>query len=226
MTVVLIVADEPEFREALTHLLSSAGYRVMACHAAPAAGDLCRQHKIDLAIVEWRLPGVTGLELITQLRHWRRHLPIIIVTARGSLQDRVTGLDFGADGYLVKPFAMAELQARVRALLRSRAARGDSAIKVGPLSFVPGDPRVQLDDRPVDLPGSELILLETLATRVGSVVSKESIGNRLCKGYEPVSDTAIEICVHRLRRRLAPFGLRIRTIRGYGYLLESPVTDS
>jgi two-component system OmpR family response regulator len=137
----------------------------------------------------------------------------------------VSGLDAGADDYLVKPFEMPELEARVRALLRRHRSDREAEIRVGPLVLVPGEPRVSLGGTSVDLPASEMALLETLATRLGRVVSKEAIADRLNRGGNPPSDTAIEICVHRLRRRIGPFGLKIRTLRGFGYLLETTVGE-
>ncbi len=220
---VLIVSDERQFRDTVFSVLSSSGYHVTRCCRAALASEAFRLHTFDLAIVAGALPGgMTNLQLISQLRQWRKELPIIMTAATASLQDRVAGLDCGADQYLLEPISMAELEARIRALLRASV----TAIRVGPLSLVPGDPRVQLGGRPVELPGRELGLLETLAARVGSVVSRDAISSRLCRGLEPVSAATIEISVHRLRRRLAPFGLRIRTVRGFGYVLEKPAVRS
>ncbi len=174
----------------------------------------------DLAIVDLLLPGMNGIALVRNLRRQNRGLPILIITARDSLEDRVGGLDAGADDYLVKPFDLPELEARVRALLRRQRADRNAQIHIGSLVMVPGQPRVSLGGTSVDLPASELTLLETLAIRVGRVVSKQIIAERLSRGGNPPSDTAIEVCVHRLRRRLGPFGLKVRTLRGFGYLLE------
>lgn len=220
---VLIVSDERQFRESVRTALSASGYHVTTCCQAASAWEAFRLHTFDLAMVARVLPGdMTSLQLISQLRQWRKELPIIMTAATASLQDRVTGLDAGADQYLLEPIAMAELEARIRALLRASV----TPIHIGPLSFVPGDPRVRLGDQPVELPGRELSLLEALGARVGSVVSRDTISSRLCKGFEPVSASTIEVSMHRLRRRLAPFGLQIRTVRGFGYVLENPATRS
>jgi DNA-binding response OmpR family regulator len=221
---LLIVEDDRELREALTGLLLQSGYEVDACADGRDAFNTLLTRDYDLAIVDLMLPGMSGLALVRSLRRQLCGLPILVVTARDALEDRVSGLDAGADDYLVKPFEMPELEARVRALLRRHRADRDAEIRIGPLVLVPGQPRVTLGGTSVDLPASESALLETLATRVGKVVSKQAIADRLSKGGNVPSDTAIEICVHRLRRRLGPFGLKVRTLRGFGYMLEADVT--
>jgi DNA-binding response OmpR family regulator len=218
---LLIVEDDRELRTALTALLKQSGYEVDALSDGREALNSLLARDYDLAIIDLMLPGMSGLALVRSLRRQLCGLPILIVTARDSLEDRVSGLDAGADDYLVKPFEMPELEARVRALLRRQRADRDPEIRIGALVLVPGQPRVTLGDASVDLPAGEMALLETLATRVGKVVSKQAIADRLSRGGDPPSDTAIEICVHRLRRRLGPFGLKVRTLRGFGYMLES-----
>jgi two-component system OmpR family response regulator len=222
---LLIVEDDQELREALTALLQLSGYDVDAFVDGRIAPDTLMSKEYDLAIVDLMVPGMSGLTLVRNLRRQLSGLPILIVTARDSLEDRVSGLDAGADDYLVKPFEMPELEARVRALLRRHRGDREAEIRVGPLVLVPGEPRVSLGGTSVDLPASEMALLETLATRLGRVVSKDAIADRLSRGGDPPSDTAVEICVHRLRRRLTPYGLKIRTLRGFGYLLETTVGE-
>ena len=218
---LLIVEDDRELREALSALLRQAGYEVDAQADGREAFNSLLGREYDLAIVDLMLPGMNGLALVRNLRRQLVGLPILIITARDALEDRVSGLDAGADDYLVKPFEMPELEARVRALLRRRRADRDEEIRVGPLVLVAGQPRVVLGETSFDLPASEMALLETLAIRAGRVVSKQAIADRLSRGGNPPSDTAIEICVHRLRRRLGPFGLKVRTLRGFGYMLEA-----
>jgi DNA-binding response OmpR family regulator len=221
---LLIVEDDQELRTALTTLLQQSGYEVEATGDGREALNSVRARDYDLAIIDLMLPGTSGLAVVRSLRRSFRTLPILIVTARDGLEDRVSGLDAGADDYLVKPFEMPELEAHVRALLRRHRAERDQVIRIGALVLTPGQPRVTLGEASVDLPAGEMALLETLALRVGKVVSKQAIADRLSRGGDPPSDTAIEICVHRLRRRLGPFGLKVRTLRGFGYMLESDAT--
>jgi two-component system, OmpR family, response regulator len=222
---LLIVEDDPELREGLSALLLQSGYEVEAHADGRLAFNTLSSKEYDLAIVDLMVPGMSGLTLVRNLRKQLSTLPILIITARDALEDRVSGLDAGADDYLVKPFEMPELEARVRALLRRHRTDREGEIRVGPLTLIPGEPRVSLGGNSVDLPASEMALLETLAGRLGRVVSKDAIADRLSRGGNPPSDTAIEICVHRLRRRLTPYGLKIRTLRGFGYLLETTVGE-
>jgi DNA-binding response OmpR family regulator len=217
---LLIVEDDTDLRDALVLSMRQLDFSVDVARDGQQALNMLLADHYDLAIVDIGLPNLDGLSLVRALRRKSQGLPILIVTARDSLDDRVTGLDAGADDYLVKPFELAELAARVRALLRRHHADRRTEIVVGPLTLTPGQPRVRLGEEFVELTNNEFTLLEALVARPGRVVRRDEISNRLARGGEPLSDAAIDVCVHRLRRRLGAYGMVVRTMRGFGYLLE------
>jgi two-component system, OmpR family, response regulator len=223
---LLIVDDDHDLRDALKDLLQGSGYLVDDCVDGNAALAAVAAHAFDLAIIDLVLPDVDGLALLRTLRKSQPRMPILVVTGLADLESRVAGLDSGADDYLVKPFAMPELEARIRALLRDHNDMSAAGIQFGPLRMVAGQPRIWLDDQPLDLSPREFELLELLASRPGHAVSKSAIGTRLSRSRGTLSDTAIELSVLRLRRRLAPYGLQIRTLRGFGYSLMTKAKDT
>jgi len=218
---LLIIEDDTELRSALQTLLTQRGYRVEAVARAREGITALLATEYDLAIVDLALPDGDGLALIRALRRERRGVPVLVITARDAVDDRVAGLDAGADDYLIKPFEMQELEARARALIRRSRADRARSIRLGPLELTIGEPRVLLDGEPVDLTAREYALLELLALRAGRVVNKAQISGRLAGPGEALSDAAIEVAIHRLRRRLEPYDLNVRTVRGFGYLLEA-----
>ena len=218
---LLIAEDDTALRQVLLDLLVQSGYEAEGFGNGTAALSALQSGAYDLGIIDISLPGMDGLAVVESLRARSQSLPLLIITARDAVNDRIGGLDAGADDYMTKPFDLQELQARVRALLRRQRSLPGSELRIGPMRLRLGEPRIELGDTIMDLPAGEFALLETLAMRVGHVVSRERIAARLTRGSEPPSDTAIEVCVHRLRRRLEPYGLRVRTLRGFGYLLEN-----
>ena len=223
---LLIIEDDTELRSALHTLLSQRGYAVESLENGREGLNALLTQEYDLAIVDLTLPELDGIALIRALRKQQRGVPILIITARDAVDDRVAGLDAGADDYLVKPFEMQELEARARALVRRNRADRAQAIHVGPLELTMGQPRILLSGVPVDLTAREYALLELLAVRAGRVVNKDLIANRLARAGEALSDTAIEVAIHRLRRRLEPYSLHVRTVRGFGYLLETQAEEA
>jgi len=218
---LIIIEDDAELRSALATLLMQKGYTVDALGNGREGLNAILTQEYDLAIVDLSLQEMDGLTVIRTLRKQQRGVPILVITARDAVEDRVAGLDAGADDYLVKPFEMQELEARARALVRRSRADRAQAIHIGPLELTMGQPRILLSGVPVDLTAREFALLELLAVRAGRVVNKDLIANRLARAGEALSDTAIEVAVHRLRRRLEPYSLHVRTMRGFGYLLEA-----
>src|SRR5262249_20233185 len=150
-TRLLVVEDDNELRRALSDLLKGSGHEVVGFADGTRALEAATSEPFDLAIIDWNLPGISGLDLVRRLRQQTRQLPILIVTGRDRLTDKVTGLDSGADDYLVKPFQMPEFEARVRALLRRARSHLGEQVRVGRLTLLPGEPRVHVDGAPVDL---------------------------------------------------------------------------
>jgi DNA-binding response OmpR family regulator len=221
--LLLLLEDDQALRLGLADVLRQEGHDVVACVDGRHAMTLLMERPFDLAIIDIGVPVMDGLEVVRALRQRQMGLPVLIITARDSLNERVAGLDSGADDYLIKPFEIPEFEARVRALLRRHRAGREAEIHVGPLAFTPGNPQVHVGDTSIDLPASELTLLELLTYQPGRSVSKEKIAQRFVRDGGAPSNNAIEISMHRLRRKLAPFGLRIRALRGFGYVLEVSV---
>jgi two-component system OmpR family response regulator len=177
-------------------------------------------HEFDLLILDLGLPKMGGLEVLRRLRARGSALPVLILTAADSVEQRVTGLDVGADDYMAKPFSLQELEARVRALTRRGLGTASSIIRHGPLTFDATGRVAYLDDQMVELSARELSLLEVLLQRAGRLVSKDQLVERLCEWGEEVSTNAIEVYIHRLRKKIERGPVRIATVRGLGYCLE------
>jgi len=173
-------------------------------------------------VLDLGLPGLDGLEVLRRLRRRASNIPVLILTARDSIVDRVNGLDVGADDYLVKPFELAELEARVRALMRRAQSVATARISHGALTLDTAARRAFVGEEALDLSAREVALLEALLLSAGRVVSKDQLADRLYGVSDEVGPNAIEVFVHRLRRKIEAAGVSIRTIRGLGYLVEKP----
>jgi len=217
---ILIVEDDPVLADGLTRWLRHAEYAVDCVNDGTEADHVLTAQNYDLAILDLGLPKLDGLEVLRRLRHRGSRVPVLVLTARDGLDDRVKGLDLGADDYLVKPFELAELEARVRALIRRGQSGGGSVITHGALALDTAGRRATLNGEPLELSAREIGVLEILMLRTGRVVNKEQLAEQLYGWDEEVGANAIEVYVHRLRRKLEPAGVTIRTIRGLGYLLE------
>lgn len=217
---LLLVEDDPQISEGLAHALRRSGHAVDHCVSGTEADTALSTRDFDLVILDIGLPGLDGFTVLRRLRGGGKHTPTIILTARDDLEDRVRGLDLGADDYLIKPFALAELEARIRAVTRRSLAASGTDISVGPLSLKLAERRFYLDGLPLELSPREFGVLEVLQLRHGRVVSKAQIQDHLCEWSEELTDSAIEIYIHRVRRKLERGGIEIRTVRGFGYLLQ------
>ena len=220
---LLIVEDDAPLASGLQRILEAEGHAVDVTARGEEAVLAAVQEKFDLVILDIGLPQMDGFEVLRRLRAGTPGggpMPVLVLTARDAVDDRVRGLDLGADDYMVKPFAMPELTARVRALLRRSQSHGGPRIAHGPLQLDTVARRAYLKNEPLELAAREWAVLEVLLARVEKIVSKEAIIQAVAGWGDDLSPNAIEVYVSRLRSKLEPAGIRIRTVRGFGYMLE------
>ncbi len=217
---ILVVEDDAAIADAVCDALKRGGHSVDHLADGRQALTALREHAFALVVLDLGLPGAEGAEILHKLRSDADPVPVLVITARDELDQRVRALDLGADDYLVKPFALAEFEARVRALLRRRASQGVPLLRIGDLSVDLAGRRALLDGIPLELTAREFGLLEALLPRRDRVTSREQLIETLCKWDETLSDNGLDIAVYRLRRKLAGSGAQLRTVRGLGYLLE------
>ena len=217
---ILIAEDDSILADGLTRSLRNNGYAVDAVSDGVAADSALIAQEFDLLILDIGLPKMSGHDVLSRLRARNSRLPVLILTAADSIEQRVKGLDLGADDYMAKPFSLSELEARVRALARRGAGGGGTILRHGRLVFDQTGRVALVDDQTLELSAREVSLLEILLTRSGRMVSKNQIVDHLCEWGEEVSSNAIEVYVHRLRKKIEPSGVKIATVRGLGYCLE------
>jgi len=219
---ILIAEDNPVLADGLTRSLRASDYAVDCATDGGEADHVLAAQNYDLVILDIGLPKLDGYEVLRRLRRRGSKTPVLFLTARDGLDDRVRGLDLGGDDYLTKPFDLPELEARVRAHIRRGQSGGGSLLVHGALTLDTAGRRATLNGEPLDLSAREFGVLEVLMLRSGRVVNKDQLAEQLYGWDEEVGPNAIEVYVHRLRRKLEPAGVAIRTIRGLGYLLEKP----
>ena len=218
---ILLVEDDVVLSHALQRALVQDGAIVDCVHDGAEASLALASHSFDVVLLDIGLPKLDGFNVLSQLRARDTNASVLIMTARSALADRVRGLDLGADDYIIKPFDLPELEARIRALFRRRFKASDSAPSHGPLEVNLLTHQAYASGIPLDLTLREFGALEILLMKAGQVISKELFSNHLYAWGDEVTDNAIEVCMHRLRKKLAPYSIKIRTIRGLGYLLEN-----
>jgi DNA-binding response OmpR family regulator len=217
---LLLLEDDMTVAEGIVEGLARSGMGVDHLESAEPAESASVLVAYDLLIIDLGLPGMDGLEFIRRVREKNITLPILILTARDGLEDRVKGLDIGADDYLLKPFLLPELQARIRALIRRSKATTASDVSFGPLCFNLGLRTATVSDCPLDITVREWEVLQHLILSAPNVLTKQKLADSLSSWDHEVSTNAIEIYVSRLRGKLDDSGVLIRTVRGIGYRLE------
>ncbi|WP_159874340.1 response regulator [Novosphingobium sp. 9U] len=217
---VLIVEDDRSLARGMEALMATAGFALDCVSSGEEAIGVAVSEPYNLIILDLGLPDMDGLEVLSALRRREVQAPILILTARRAVNDRIEGLDRGADDYLSKPFHPRELQSRARALIRRALGTPDPVLRVGSLSLDRSTRTVALNESVVDLRRREMAVLETLMGRPGKVVTRECLTAEVFNFADAVAPNALDVYVGRLRRKLTPHGPTIRTVRGLGYMLE------
>ncbi|MDE2343359.1 MAG: response regulator transcription factor [Betaproteobacteria bacterium] len=217
---ILVVEDDRTLGKAMSASLENAGFAVDWVGRVAEAQHMLGGEHFDAIVLDLGLPDGDGYAVVRALRQNGATSPVLILTARDAVEDRVQGLDLGADDYIVKPVAMAELQARLRALIRRSAGAGSARFSIGALTLDTAGRRAFVMEQPLELSGREWGVLEYLATHVRRIVSKEQLIQALTSLGQDLSENAIEAYVHRLRGKIEGSGTVIRTVRGLGYMLE------
>jgi len=215
---ILIVEDDVLLQEGLSLALTGEGYAVDCAANAREAVPLLQNAQYSLIVLDLGLPDRDGADLLRQWRKEQVNLPVLILTARDALEDRVEGLDAGADDYLIKPFALVELKARVRALIRRYQGKSDNLLQHGDIALNLSSQQVVVEGKPVEVTPKEFALLTRLLMRIGQTVHRETLQQDLYSWQDDTGSNTLEVHIHNLRRKLGKD--RIRTVRGVGYRLE------
>ena len=219
---ILVAEDDPGLRDVIVLGLRDAGYHVDSVDRGDDAIDQFRWYEYDVAIIDWRMPGAAGIEVVAWARRNDRPTALLMLTARDAPADRVRGLDSGADDYLVKPFDFGELLARVRALQRRPRMVGGPILEVGRLRLDPATRVVTVGERQLNLTATEYLILELLLRRSPAVVDRKAIAEHAwADETDPLGSNAIDVQLSRLRAKLPGSGVAIVTVRGAGYRLEA-----
>lgn len=219
---LLLVEDNPRLKSLLSAFLSQRGFAVDGAVTLESACYYLASITYDAIILDLGLPDGDGRDLLRDLRKQGKNTPVLILTARDAIEDRVSGLNLGADDYLLKPFHNDELDARLRAILRRPSDLLSQSIEVGGLRFDTGERAAFFGDQRLELGRRELDVLEVLLRRAGKIISRNALADAAHNADEPVTENALEVCIHRLRKKLSPLncGCEIQTVRGVGYILQ------
>jgi two-component system OmpR family response regulator len=217
---ILLVEDDPALLRGLVATLRADGYAVDTASEGAAAISMGISQPYAVVVLDVGLPDVSGFDVLKKLREKGCRMPILVLTARDTVQDRITGLDLGADDYMLKPFEPSELEARIRALMRRSHGDPSPVVTIGNLVINRSLGTATIGDRVLELRRREWAVLERLVARAGKLVSKERLTDEVFGFDEPVAPNAVEVYIARLRKKLEPDGPTIRTLRGLGYLLD------
>ncbi|CAN5203888.1 response regulator transcription factor [soil metagenome] len=217
---LLVVEDDLPIATGLQRALQREGYLVDLSSDGKSALSVIGDSNYDCVILDLGLPDIDGTDVLRQLRRQKTHVPVVILSARDETADRVLGLDLGADDYIVKPFELDELGARIRAVMRRAIAKRGDAVEIGDLRLSTVDRRVFMGDDPLELSPREFAVLECLLMRHGRVVSKRQLLDSVAGWDSELSGNAVELYVHRVRKKIERSNCSIQTLRGFGYLLE------
>jgi DNA-binding response OmpR family regulator len=217
---LLVVEDESRLADSLCKGLSEEGFSVAWSDTAELAAERLKSLQFDLILLDLQLPGKSGLELLRELRAGGNATPVLILTAHGSLDERVAGLNSGADDYLVKPFAFAELLARVRAIIRGRTVTAAPVLKVGAIEFDTTRRRAKSDGQALSLSPKETMLLELLMRHAGQTVTRSMIAETVWEADLDAFTNLIEVFINRLRQKIGS-SAKIQTVRGVGYSIRA-----
>lgn len=217
---ILLVEDDPALAASLRQGLQQMGFAVESCQDGNEADAILSLRNFELVVLDLGLPGMPGMDVLKRLRKRGTTTPVLVLTARDALQDRVAGLKAGADDYVLKPFEFEELEARLHALLRRTQSERTGYLEAGDLRLDKRSRQAFFQNQPLMLSSREVDVLELLMNRHGRVVGKEQLTRHLAGLEEEIGQNAVEVYVHRLRKKLEPLGVSVRTLRGLGYLLE------
>ena len=217
---IVIVEDNQPLADGIAKAFQADGHGVDCLHDGHDAVAFLTDEMPDLIILDINLPGQSGLDILKSIRQKKVQTPVLLLTARDAVDDKIEGLDLGADDYLTKPFDLAELKARARALLRRSEKQIAETISIGALELDPAGRLLRLDGAEIDLPRREYALAEALMQNKGRVLSKSQILEHLYGTGAETEEAAVELYIHRLRKRIAGSGAEIKTVRGLGYCLR------
>ena len=218
---VLLVEDNPSLANWTAKALRHAGMVVDCMDDGMDADHVLATQTYDIVLLDLTLPRMDGLSVLRNLRARGSHVPVLVLTVKGHIEDRVHGLDAGADDYLAKPYALSELEARIRALARRSQGAARNELSLGSLTYESSGRNFRVGRESLELTPRERAVLELLMTRAGTPVSKQVLSDRIVSLDNAVSIEAIEVYIHRLRKKLEGSGVAIRTLRGLGYMLEA-----